>query len=339
MHGDITQPTPERSNWTAIATLCLALLSVSCAPIFIRLSETELGANATVLNRLLIFVVVFGFGRTIARGLWNRQEESNRTPFTGQEWLLLGGVGVISIISLVFWAISLKYTTVAKSMLLSNLTPIFTCLGSWLFFGKRFDNKFLVGMAIALSGAIALSLEDLNGNEGGLIGDIYALLSAIFLGSYFLVVEQLRHRFCATTILLWRCAIGTLLLLPIALFVEGQIFPTTGIAILAVLGLGIISEGFGQRLLAASMDKLSSSFVALFLLLEPIVSAMLAWVIFTERLSTTTWVGFAVVLTGIYLARSSNASTQDETETSSQFTFSSPNRSENQRQMSSNLSE
>ena len=198
-------------------------------------------------------------------------------------------------------------------MLLNNLTPIFTSLGGWLLFGQRFDKRFLVGMAIALAGAIALGLEDLNGAEGSLFGDLLALLSAVFLGSYFLVVEQLRSRFSATTILLWRCAIGSLLLLPVVLFNSEQIFPTTSVAILGVIGLGIISEGLGQRLLADTMNQLSSSFVSLFLLLEPIVSAILAWIIFTESLSSATWLGFAVVLTGIYLAQSSTAALQSKT--------------------------
>ncbi|MCG8363320.1 MAG: DMT family transporter [Pseudanabaenales cyanobacterium] len=322
MQHDLSQQSEEQSNLIAIATLCIALLSVSFAPIFIRFSETELGANATVFNRLLIFVLVFGIGRVIGQRLSSKPDISDHPPLTGQQWLLLMSVGVISIISLGLWAISLKYTTVAKSMLLNNLTPLFTSLGSLLFLGKCFDHKFLVGMAIALSGAIALGLEDLYGAESFLVGDIYALLSAVFLGTYFLIIEQLRNRFSATTILLWRCAIGSALLLPIVLITEGQLFPTTKAAVLAVLGLGVICEGFGQRLLADCMDKLSSSFVALFLLLEPIVSAMLAWVIFLERLSPMTWVGFAVVLTGIYLARSSSAATQEITEAKARLPIS-----------------
>ena len=314
---DVPQSQPHQPKLMALTTLCLALLSVSFAPIFIRLSETELGANGTVFNRLFIFVLVFGLGRVLSQRFSPTAVEGTPESPTRLQWILLGSVGAISVTSLVLWAISLQYTTVAKCMLLNNLTPIFTSLGGWLLLGKRFDLRFLVGMAIALAGAIALGLEDLNGDSGLLIGDIYAVLSAVFLGTYFLMVEQLRNRFSATTILLWRCAIGSLLLIPIVLFTEGQLFPTTTTAILAVLGLGIVSEGLGQRLLADCMDKLSSSFVALFLLLEPIVSAILAWLIFVERLSPGTWVGFAVVLTGIYLAQSSSAAMleQEVTET------------------------
>ncbi|MDR9403877.1 MAG: DMT family transporter [Halothece sp. Uz-M2-17] len=307
----ISLPKVSRPPLIAFLTLCFALLAVSFAPIFIRLSETELGANATVFNRLIVFFVFFGTGRWVT-GKLSPSVEENSPKITGQQWWLLGSVGTIATISLVLWAISLQYTTVAKSVLLNNLTPIFTALGSWLIFGKQFDSKFLVGMLIAVAGAITLGLEDLNGAaEGSLVGDVYALLSAVFLGTYFLIVEQLRSRFSATTILLWRCATGSAVLTLIMLFTGEQFFPTTPVAILAVIGLGLISEGLGQRLLADSMNVFSSSFVSLFLLLEPIISAILAWFIFTEGLTLTTWLAFAVVLTGIYLAQTSKAANSD----------------------------
>lgn len=294
----------QQPNVLAIATLSFALAAISFAPIFIRFAETELGANGTVFNRLLIFVVVFGVGKYFSP---TAEPEDNPPEIKTHHWVLLSSVGLISIISLVLWAMSLQYTTVAKSMLLNNLTPIFTTLGSWLFFNKRFDSKFLLGMAIALAGAMGLGLEDLQNADGLLLGDILALLSAVFLGAYFLVVEKLRAYFDATTILLWRCAIGSVCLAPLVWLNEGQFFPETKLAIFAVLGLGIICEGFGQRLIASCMDQLSSSFVSIFLLLEPIVSALLAWAIFAEVCGPTTWIGFGVIMSGIYLAQSSGS--------------------------------
>jgi drug/metabolite transporter (DMT)-like permease len=302
-----------RPSVSAILKLLVALGAVSCAPIFIRFSETELSADATVFNRLFIFFLVFGLGQLISSRLQPADSDAAAPVApTQQQWFLLVAVGAISITSLVLWAISLIYTTVAKSMLLNNLTPLFTSLGAFLFWGQRFDRRFLLGMAIALSGALYLGFEDLTGQEGLLVGDIYATLSAVFLGIYFLLVEQLRSRFSATTILLWRCAVGSSLLLPLVLLQGKQLFPTTPTACLAVLGLGIVSEGMGQRLLADSMAELSSSFVSLFLLLEPVVSALLAWVIFGEALGKSTWIGFAVVLVGIYLAQSSESATKSK---------------------------
>jgi drug/metabolite transporter (DMT)-like permease len=294
----------------ALATLCVALLAISFAPIFIRFSELELTAQATVFNRFAIFAIVFGFGRVLRQQIARVKDPLNveaivPEPISTKEWVLLFGVGGISIFSLGLWAVSLEYTSVAKSMLLNNLTPIFTTLGGWLFLKQRFDRRFLAGMAIALLGALAIGFEDLNGVDGFLLGDFCALLSAIFLGTYLLLLEQLRSRFNATTILLWRCCVGSGVLFPILLITRQPLFAETPTTWVAVLGLGIVCEGFGQRLLADSMDVLSASFISLLLLLEPIVSAILAWFIFQEQLGPLTWVGFVVILSGIYLATSS----------------------------------
>lgn len=299
----------------AIANLWIALIAVSFAPIFIRLSETDLGPNATVLNRMLVFFVLFGLGQA-ARKLWTQRHTSPASsqaqqPITRNQWFLLLAVGLVSATTLGLWAISLTYTTVAKSMLLNNLTPIFASAGSWVFLGRRFDSRFITGIAIAVVGALFLGLEDLHGSDAeSLIGDAYALLSAVFLGAYFLLVEQLRTRFDSTTILLCRCAVGVMILIPLVCFTEGQVFPTSIVSILAVLGLGVVSEGLGQNLIANCMSKFSSSFVSLFLLLEPIVSALLGWLIFAENLSVVTGVGFGIILSGIYLAQSSQSSLQ-----------------------------
>ncbi len=317
--------------------LAIALLSVSFAPIFIRFSETDLSADATVFNRLVIFLCVFGLGRLLGQPRQPVTSQADapsdaeispsdpalssvsptESPINRNQWLLLLSVGVVAITSLVLWAMSLTYTTVAKSMLLNNLTPLFTSLGAWLFLSQRFERRFVLGMALALGGALYLGFGDLaapstigaaeagSEHSGQLLGDIYAVLSAVFLGAYFLLVEQLRQRFSATTILLWRCAVGSALLLPFILVQGEQLFPHTATAGLAVVGLGIVGEGMGQRLLADCMAQLSSSFVSLCLLLEPVLSGLLAWVIFGEAIGQSTWLGFAIVLAGIYLAQSS----------------------------------
>ncbi|MGK7930438.1 MAG: DMT family transporter [Microcystaceae cyanobacterium] len=318
---EISAPPKDVSKVKAFLKLVLALFSISFAPIFIRFSEVELGAYGTVFNRLWIFVIAFGLTKFLRHSLTvsaaNTKEEKGEnerelSSLFEKNNLLLVGVGVASITSLALWAVALQYTSVANCMLLNNLTPIFTSLGAFLCFGKRFDLKFIVGMLIALLGAVLLCFGDLGGSSGHLRGDLYSLLSAVFLGIYFLIVEQLRSKFSATTILLWRGSIGGLLLIPVIILAKDSFFPHLWTTWLAVIGLGLISEGLGQRLLADSMKQFSASFIAIFLLLEPLISAILAWIIFAEALSSGTWGGFALILGGIYLAQTSQASTQGE---------------------------
>ncbi|NJS09382.1 MAG: DMT family transporter [Microcoleus sp. CSU_2_2] len=303
-HGKLVQ-NPD-SFW-AIISLSAALLAVSLAAIFIRLSEREIGPNATVFNRLWMATVVFALwnGADAARRRMSGAEPEVRSNYTLSDLILLIAVGVVSSASLGFWAWSLTQTNVANSTVLRNLTPLFTTLGGWVLLGRRFDNRFLVGMAIALTGAIAIGLDDLQTAGDHLAGDITALLSAMFYAGNLLIAEHLRTKFPATTILMWRCFIGSILILPLVLLAGDRVFPYSWQGWLAVIALAVICQAFGQGLLIHSLGRLSSGFVALFLLLEPVITAIIAWMLFSERLSLFNWLAFSVVLVGIYVAKSS----------------------------------
>jgi drug/metabolite transporter (DMT)-like permease len=289
-------------RWTLLP-LTLALLAVSFAAIFIRWSSAELGAGAIVFNRLWIATVVL----MVWEGLKVGQSTEKPTPETirlqDYGWLLL--VGAVSSTSVVLWALSLSETSVANSTVLRNLTPLFTSLGAWIVFRQRFDKRFLLGMLVAICGAIAIGVGDFQLAWHNLTGDILALLSALCYGINLLLVENLRRRLGASQILLWRCGFGCVLLFPYVLLTETQIFPESMVVWGAVVALAVLCQCFGQGLVVHSLKTFSSGFVAIFLLLEPVVTAILAWLLLGETLSLANGVAFGGVLTGIYLAKSS----------------------------------
>lgn len=317
IHSNHDQTEIKSFDLGAMVNLAIALVAVSFAAIFMRYSEVEISANSTVLCRFLVFTVVFGSIHAIRqlRENWSSDAEDTvktSPPISLNQWILLSSIGAIATASLVLWAMSLTRTSVANSVLLNNLTPLFTTLGSWLFLGQRFDRRFLLGLGIALVGAFSLGASDLHLGGTTLIGDAYALLSAVFLAAYFLLAERLRDRFSATTILLWRCSVGILILVPLIVATEGIDFlPKTATGWGAVIALGLICEGLGQRLLAKSFEKFSSSFISLFLLLEPPLSALFAWIIFSEKMGISNLISFLLVSIGLYIAKFSDRTSQD----------------------------
>jgi drug/metabolite transporter (DMT)-like permease len=298
----------KQDTFWAVISLSVALVAVSFAAIFIRFSEQEISPNATVFNRLWIATVVFGIWNGIgaARHRISGMEVTARSNYTIRDLMLLVAVGVVSSASLGCWAWSLTQTNVANSTVLRNLTPLFTTLGGWLLLKRRFDGRFLVGMTVALTGAVAIGLEDLQIAGDNLVGDIVALFAAMFYAGNLLISEHLRGKFPAAIILMWRCLIGSILILPLVLLAGDRVFPYSWQGWLAAIALAVICQALGQGLLIHSLGRLSSGFVALFLLLEPVITAILAWLLFSESLSLLNWLAFAVVLVGIYVAKSSN---------------------------------
>ena len=113
--------------------------------------------------------------------------------------------------------------------------------------------------------------------------------------------QSKRRKANAAIILMWSSLIGAVIVLPILLITQDKIFPSSWQGWLAVISLAIICQAVGQGLVAYSLNKLSASFVALFLVLDPVLSAIEAWIIFSERLSFLSWMAFAIILLGIYI--------------------------------------
>ena len=198
-------------------------------------------------------------------------------------------------------------TGVANSTILHNLTPLFTTLGAWLLLRQHFDRQFLLGLALAVLGALSLGIGDLHLSADTAVGDGLALLSAVLLAGNLMVVEKLRAKFSAITIILWCCLVGAVLTLPAVLIWEEHLFPISTLGWLSVIGLAVICQVVGQGLQAYSLKRLSSGLVGVLLLLDPVLAALIAGVVFLEHLSLVNWLGFATILVGIYVAKSSHS--------------------------------
>ena len=289
-------------NLWAGAALFSSRLFIGIVPILVKICERELDPNTTVFYRL--------WSATLFLGLWNgllavlrklsnnqpKKQESYTTEVLGL--FLLAGI-FISVFQII-WAWSVTQTNIANASLMHGLTLPFTVLVGWLFLGQRFDYRFLVAMTIAITGMMIIGISDLQFSFDKLQGDIVALLSAFFTALYLLSVERLRNKLSSTTILMWSCAIGTVLTLPIILTVKDQFLPSSWDVWLAAIGLGL-TLALGQGLVVYSLKRFSSGFVSMVCLLDPIFSATFAWSIFSETLSFYNLVGFAVVLVGLYL--------------------------------------
>jgi hypothetical protein len=112
--------------------------------------------------------------------------------------------------------------------------------------------------------------------------------------------------------LFWSSAIATVVFLPIVLIDGGQLFPTSWQEWLIVISLADVCQILGQGMLVHSLKELSSEFVALFLLLEPILAGVGAWLLFSEQLGLLNLVAFAIAKVGVYLSLSSPSALRNE---------------------------
>ncbi|MBE9048131.1 DMT family transporter [Pleurocapsales cyanobacterium LEGE 10410] len=291
-----------------LGILLIAVIALAFSPIFTKLSESELSPTATIFNRLWLATIITSCWQLIETP--TRLSEIQFSQYSDrQEQGLLMLASLSATLSALLWAISFNHTSIASSTALRSLTPLFISFGAWLIFQQQFESKFIWGMVLSITGGMAIGWNDLQIGTEYMIGDGIALLSAALHGANILIIGCLRDRGCATArVLLWRCAVGALLLLPLCL-ADTQLFPISRSGWLAVIALAIVCQTFGQGLLVYSLKQFSSSFVGIFTLLKPLITALLAWVIFTEKIGLIDGVALILILFGIYLAKFSSSAT------------------------------
>lgn len=288
-------PQSAPSHRFALAALILGGAAIGGSPIFVRLSEV--GPMATGFWRVaLAFFPIYIF--SLIKG-----GPTGPKPETWADRGLLILPGVILAVDLITWHLSITITSVANATLLANLAPVFVTIIGVLFMGAAVTRVFVVGLVLAIAGVVILKGGPAALGQGDLRGDGGAVLAAVAYALYILAIGRLRTRFDTVRIMLWSTASAAVCLFPFGFFVEGHLLPTTAYGWAMVFGLAFISHASGQVAITYALAYLPAAFSSLTLLLQPVVAAILAWILLSEPIGPMQAIGGLVVLAGIMIAR------------------------------------
>lgn len=284
------------------AFLCLLAggCAIAFAPIFVRLSDTGPLASAfwrTALAAPLLWLWLLKERSSLSLERPGRQGEGR-----GFGPLVLAGLFFAADLGV--WHFSILFTSVANSTLLANLAPIFVTLAGWLLWKQRFTRTFLVGMVVAIAGMFVLVGPNFALGGTRLLGDALGALTAVFYAGYMLAIKSARDAHASTARLMaWSTTISALALLPVALIAPQPFLPAGAAGWWVLLGLALISQILGQGLIAYAFAHLPASLSSVSLLIQPVVAALAAWMLFAEPVGAMQFIGGAIVLAGIWLAK------------------------------------
>jgi drug/metabolite transporter (DMT)-like permease len=284
-----------RANRLALLRLALAVLAISFTPVLFRLSEV--GPSATAFYRTaLALPIILGWMLVERR----RQPAAMLAP---RDALTLVIGGVVFAINIVNYAWAVHLTAVANASLLSNLSPLFVTLGSFLFLRERVTRGFLLAMLAAIAGVAILASDRLAIGDDELLGDGIALLSAMSFAAYLVIIGKLRLRVGPGTVMLWTGIVTALVLLGVSVASGEAMVPVSPRGWAVLVALAVFSYAIGQGLLTVALAELGAAFSSVALLCLPVSAALLGWVVLGEALSVTQGIGGAIILASILGAR------------------------------------
>ena len=209
--------------------------------------------------------------------------------------------GVFTALDLALWTTALFYTTAANATLLGNTAPLWVALGTWLILKQKLSATFWRGLAVTLAGAVLIMGTDFILHPRFGIGDVMAIFTGFFYGGYYLFTERSRIYF-NPTVHIWLVGIGASLTLLIVNLVMRH--PITGFDTgtwIVFLSTALVSQLIGYMALAYALGHLPASIVAPTMVLQPVVTAILAIPLLGEIPNVWQGVGGLVALTGIYI--------------------------------------
>ena len=277
-----------------------AQVAIGAAAIFARFALSGAGPFAVSALRLGIAAAIAVLLALPLRRISIRRE------------IAFGCAGVALAAHFAAWIASLLYTSVAISTLLVTTTPLWTQLYETLRERRPPERTFLIALGLALTGVALIVFggsgvavrTPVPGHE--LLGDALALAGSIAIGAYFLIVRDAGARHAerlATRQIVARTYGWSALVLCAATLVSGERSPAANdvSAWTGIVAMALVSQLIGHTALNAALRDFSPSTIALTTLLEPVIAAGFAALLFHEAVSLQTFAGGMLVLGAVAL--------------------------------------
>lgn len=278
---------------TPYLILALGVVAVSFAAVLIKLCDAPFMAIAAY--RLGIASLFF-LSVAVARRV------NPAKVFSRRDLCLAIFAGAFLSLHFATWIASLKYTSVASSVVIVTAAPIFVALGAHFILKERISSILVVGILVAVIGGMIIGLEDLGKGNEPILGDLLALVGAIAIAGYYLIGRRIRARIATLPYVTVVFTTTAIILIIVSIFTGVLFIGYPKNTYLLLVLIAFVPQVIGHTSINWSLRYLSAIFVAVAILGEPIGATLLAYFIIGETVTWLKVIGMTVILSGVYFA-------------------------------------
>jgi len=270
--------------------LLVGLLAISTSPVIARLLP-------------LVPAAVIAFWRMAAASamLWSYSSIRPQESLSTKNIRLVLAAGFLLAMHFVFWFGALKLTSIANTTILGIVAPAFTLLFERLWYNRKLGWITITALLIILVGGIIVQGDDLGSMDGTGLGNIMAILSAVFLGSVFLIGAKVRKTTSVITYTRTVYTVSAIVLLVTSLILDNPLMGYTINNYFWLFMLGLIPTLIGHTAFSYSVKFVSPTVIAAFPLGEPIIASYLAWLLFAEQVPFYVVGGGLIIFIGLII--------------------------------------
>ncbi|MBD1381577.1 DMT family transporter [Metabacillus arenae] len=270
--------------------LTIGVIAVSTSAILVKLITAPAAVIAfyRMLFSTLLIAPFF---------IWHSLSELKR--MTKKDWMYSTIAGIFLAFHFILWFESLNFTSVASSVVLVTLQPLFAFIGTFLFFKEKVSRFALFSVLTAIAGSVIISWGDFKVSGLALYGDLLALIACAMVTAYLLFGQGVRKRHSLTLYTFIVYGICTVTLFIYCLFLNMPLTAYPAGDWVYFLLLALVPTLLGHSLFNWSVKWISTNLISVAILFEPVGAIILAYFILGEIVMWTQVLGGIVIIFGI----------------------------------------
>lgn len=210
--------------------------------------------------------------------------------------IILGVLAVIAVLSMTF---GVQYTTASNAGFLISLSVVMIPLISVVVLKKKIKAKLLLSVILATIGIVCLTLnEQLTINKG----DILCILCATSFAVQVLIMERIPKSADSVAIGALQLGITAVVNFILSFFLENFTVPRDFKVWGVIVILGVFCTAFCYIIQIYALKNTSAIQAGIILSLEPVFSAIFAYIFLGELLSKQGYIGAILLFISVILA-------------------------------------
>jgi len=265
------------------------------------LSFASIIIKVTPAPSIVIAALRLAFAALVVTPFFWWRLPARRAELAGVPWLPLALSGLLLAAHFALWIESLKRTSVASSVVLVAMNPIFVAALSPLVLREKVSWRIVLAVVLGVVGATVIAGPALK-SPGTTGGNLLALAGAACAGGYLMAGRSVRPRLSLLSYIYVIYGIAAILLVATAIIGRQSLAGHPGKVYLLILLLALGPQLIGHTSFNWALKYISAPAVAMAVLGEPVGTTLLAWLLLKQPPTAFELLGGAVICAGIYLA-------------------------------------
>lgn len=231
-----------------------------------------------------------------------------REAFQKPNIFYISASGFFFFIHLWTYKFAAQNTTIANSMILFAVNPLFTAMITTKLMKERFERRYILSYILAFTSIYLLISEKIDLSSQNFLGNLSALCSALLYSMYIISGKKARHTTSNLTYTLFIYSIAAFCFFSFSLYKGTELLNYPIKTWSSILLLILFPTFLGHVIFSYLLKILNINWMSTGKLIEPVLSTIVAYFVFQEPLSQNTAFSFTLTALALIILFSGNKS-------------------------------